>query len=255
MKTISSLLFLVIIPLTNGYSQHNQNVTRLLATADSLRDQYQEPAALNQYLTVLRIDSTNYKALWSASFLYSRIGNRFNNKNQQIDYFKKARQLALQALDVDSTDAQSNWVMSVALGRIALISGAKRRVSLAKDIKFYAEKALKYDSHHDGAWYVLGKWNFRVANLSFAERMAANLLFGGIPAGASNQKAIEDYQKAIQYGGDKLLYWLDLARAYHETGEKAKEKETLRKLLRLPVKSPDDPQYAAEAQKMLGDLD
>ncbi|HKJ31122.1 MAG TPA: hypothetical protein VKA34_04800 [Balneolales bacterium] len=255
MKTLFILLLLAFYPLTFAIAQQDTSQEQnLLRNARELKESYNEPQALDTYLKVLRIDSTNYEALWNASFLYSRIGNRFKDKNKQKEYFHKAKDLAERALKVNSRDTESNFVMSVAMGRMALISGPKARVAASNDIKHYAEQALKYDSLHAGAWHVLGRWNYEVANLNFAERMAANLLFGGLPKGASDKNAIEDYKKAITYDGSNILYYRDLAIVYRKEDQDQKAIETLNKLLSLSPKSPDDPKYIKEAKKMLKKL-
>lgn len=255
MKTLALTILLIFTLQSFADCQIQPNVSELMARADSLRDHYKETEALNQYLKVLQVDSTNFRALWSAGFLYTRVGNRLSDRDRKIAYFRKAEILARKALKIDSTNAYSNWTMSVVFGRMAMVSDAKKRIALSRYIKYYAQKALSYDPRLAGAWYVLGKWNYRVANLSFAERMAARLLYGGVPSGASNQKAIEDYKKAIDFDGDKLLYWLDLATVYRKTGDKTNEKAALQQLLKLPVKSPDDPGYAARAREMLQAMD
>lgn len=255
MKKIFLLILILPLFYQTTFAQKHPNVSYLLQKAKELKVSYNEPQALNAYLKVLKFDSTNYNALWNASFLYSRVGNRFDNKEKQKEYFHKAKELAERALKVDSNDAESNFVMSVAMGRMALISGAKARVAASHDIKHYAEMALKYDSLHAGAWHVLGRWNYEVANLNFAERMAAHLLFGGLPKGASDQNAINDYKKAIKYDSDNMLYYRDLAIVYKKEGKKQKAVETLKQLLSLNPKSPDDPKYVKEAKEMLQKLE
>jgi tetratricopeptide (TPR) repeat protein len=254
MKTLLIITFIFILPVSYSMAQDQSHVSNLLKEATELKDSYNEPQALDAYLKVLQVDSTNYEALWNASFLYSRIGNRFEDKDKKKQYFNKAKALAERALRVNSSDAESNFVMSVAMGRMALISGPKARVAASNDIKHYAEEALKYDSLHAGAWHVLGRWNYEVANLNFAERMAANLLFGGLPKGASDQNAIEDYKKAIKYDSDNILYYRDLAIVYRHEDQDQNAIETLKKLLSLSPKSPDDPKYVKEARQMLKKL-
>ena len=255
MKTLFVVLFVVVIPFSKVWAQNDTQISNMLRDAKELKMSYNEPQALNAYLKVLKIDSTNYEALWNASYLYSRIGNRFKSKKKKKEYFNRAKDLAERALRVNSLAAESNFAMSVAMGRMALISGAKARVAASSDIKHFAEVALKYDPHHAGAWHVLGRWNYEVANLNFAERMAANLLFGGLPKGASDRNAIDDYKSAIKYDGDNMLYYRDLAIVYKKENQDQNAIDTLHKLLSLNPKSPDDPGYMKEARQMLKKLE
>ncbi len=254
MKRVAILSLILLACSFTVFAQDN-NTDETLQKANQLFSEYKEPQALDAYLSVLKSEPENYKALWNASYLYSRIGNRFDEKKKKVEYFNKSRELAEKALKVDSTDANSNFAMSVAMGRMALISGAKARVAASSDIKYYAEQALKYDPHHAGAWHVLGRWNYKVANLNFAEKLAANLLFGGLPKGASDQNAINDYKKAIEYDGNTMMYYIDLAKVYQSEDQNQEAIETLHKMLQLNPKTPDDPEFVKEANQMLKKLE
>lgn len=256
MKRVALILLLILLQTIPVIAQQDSMISEALTRADKLYNEHLETQALQTYLGVLKSNSGNYEALWRTSYLYSRIGNRIDSKKQKIQYFNKAKEWAQKALNADSTDANSNFVISVAMGRMALISSAKARVAASRDIKHYAEQTLRYDSTYAGAWDVLGRWNYRVANLNFAEKLAAHLLFGGLPKGASNKKAIADFQKAIAYGKtDMMMYHYDLAEVYKETGKKQLAIETLNKLLKLTPVTPDDPGFVKKAHKMLNELE
>lgn len=231
-----------------------QNTSLIEQKADSLYDNYQDEQALKAYTEILEKDPQNYKALWRTSFLYSRVGNRFEDEKSQKEYFNKAIDTAERALEVDSTDTQSNFVMSVAMGRKAIISGARERVAASRAIKKYADRAIKYDSTNAGAWHVLGRWNLKVANLSWIERAAANTLFGGIPGNASTQKAADYIEKAISLNDDYVLYYYDLAKVYEEQDRDQLAVKTCRKGLEIPNLTPDDEEIKQDCRELIADL-
>ena len=250
-NTFFALLFFVITPLLVMAQPEDTEKTSL---ADSLYSTFQEEEALELYREILEEDPQNYTALWRSSFLYSRIGNRFNREEDKKDYFNRAIELAERALKIDSTDAESNFVMAVAMGRKALISGARDRVAASRDIKKYADRALDIDSKHAGAWHVLGRWHFKVANLSWVERTAANTLFGGIPGDATNQKAADAIQKAIDLNGQNILYYLDLAKVYEEMGHDQQAIAVCENAVDLESRTPDDPMLKEQCRKLIFDL-
>lgn len=252
-------VLLSLLILVAGLSQVNAqageaSLDSLLVKAERAYDDFQEEQALETYKDVLDRDSTQYEALWRTSFLYSRIGNRLEEESRKRAYFDKARHYAQKALDQQPDDAQSNFVMAVAMGRKALIAGARERVAASRDIKKYAEKAIKADSTLAGAWHVLGRWHLKVANLNFIERMAANALFGGIPEGASEQKAVQYLRKAIKLEPRYILYHYDLARALDETGQDEEAVKVLGKALTLKPLTPDDPELLKKCRKLRSDL-
>lgn len=219
---------------------YSQEINKIAQQADSMYAEHEENQALKLYTQILNQNPDHYKALWRSSFLYSRIGNRLEDKDEQKEYFNQAIDIAERALAVDSTDSQSNFVMAVAMGRKALVSGARDRVAASRDIKKYADRALEIDSTNSGAWHVLGRWHLKVANLSWVERLAANTLFGGVPGDASNEKAAESIQKAISLNDQYIRYHYDLAQVYHELGRDKQAIETCQKAIELPVLTADD---------------
>ena len=245
------IIFLcLLVSVTN---LHGQDVGTLLKAGHTYIANAQEEDALTQFLGVLKIDPNNYEATWNASLLYSKIGNRMTNEDQQKSYFNLAKQYAQKALKINANDAESNYVMSVAMGRMALISGPHDKVSAARDIKNYVETALKLDPQLADAWYVLGLWNYDVANLNFFERAAANMLFGGLPDGTV-PNAIAAYKKAIQYDPTYILYWKDIAMAYYDNDQKADAIAALKTALSLKIRTADDPQHIKDAQALLKKL-
>lgn len=247
-KSISFITVFLIIPVLLVAQQDR---TKIEQRADSLYDAYEEKPALDLYNQILQEEPDHYEALWRASFLYSRIGNRLDDEDTQKKYFNNGIDLAERALEVDSTDTYSNFVMAVAMGRKALISGARERVAASRDIKKYAQRAIQYDSTHAGSWHVLGRWNFKVANLSWLERAAANTLFGGIPGNASNEKAAEYIEKAIDIDDDYVLYYYDLAKVYEEMGMDEQAIRTCRSALDISNLTPDDKRIKQDCRQLI----
>lgn len=247
---IFSAVFL-IIPFLLVAQQDRSDIEQ---RADSLYQAYEEKQALELYNQILQENPNDYEALWRSSFLYSRIGNRLEDEDEQEEYYNNGIDLAERALEVDSTGTQSNFVMAVAMGRKALISGARDRVAASRDIKKYADRAIQYDSTNAGAWHVLGRWHFKVANLSWLERAAANTLFGGIPGNASNEKAAEYIEKAIELDDDYVLYYYDLAKVYEEMGRDEQAISTCRDALDVTNLTPDDEKIKQDCRQLIESL-
>lgn len=254
MKFVKPLFFVIFSIVIFPLASLGQEGSQVEHQADSLYEQHDEEEALELYERILEQDSTNYKALWRTSFLYSRIGNRLENEDDQRAYFDQAIDLAEQAVSVDSMDSQSNFVMSVAMGRKALISGAKDRVAASRAIKKYVGRAIEYDSTNAGAWHVLGRWHLKVANLSWVERLAANTLFGGLPGDASNEKAVESIEKAIDLNDQYILYYYDLAQAYKESGRDKQAIEICQQAIGLPLLTLDDSELKEKCRKLIQDI-
>lgn len=226
-----------------------------MARADSLFDNYQEEKALQAYNHILEENPNNFQSLWRSSLLYSRLGNQFDSEDKQKEYYRLGKERAERALAEDSTHTQSNFVMAVAMGRMALIVGAKERVAASRDIKKYADRSIEADPKNPGPWHVLGRWHYEISDLNFAERLAANVLFGGIPDGASTEKAVENIEKAIALNPQFILYYYDLAKAYERLDKEEEAIETCETALQKPVLVPDDERIKEDCRELIDDLE
>jgi len=232
------------------YAQSASNYVKL---GDKALKEMKESTAFNNYKKALQLEKKNLKALAGASLMCSRIGNRKSAKSDKIAYFKAAKNYATRAVQANPKSADANYVMAVAMGRMALISGSKDKVAASRNIKKYADLAVKYKPTHAEAWHVLGKYNFEVSNLNFAEKGAANLLFGGLPDG-DVKTAIKYYQKSIKLNPKYMLNYYELGRAYKEAEKKAEAKAILRKGLAVANSSYDDKATKAKMTSLLKSL-
>lgn len=227
-----------------------QTVEELVAQAQKLELQMKEAESLQKYREILQVSPGHVQALNQASLLCSREGTRQKDKSAKQDYFNDAKNYAFEALKVEPENAESNYAMAVALGRIALISGAKEKVAASKEVKRYADLALKYRPDYAEAWHLIGKWNYELFNLGAIEKAAAKVLFGGVPPGTM-EDAIAAYEKCRKLKPSFILNYYDLAVAYKESNQETLAMEVLNKALRLRPIRQDDPGYKADCKKML----
>ncbi len=228
----------------------SQDPNQLLKDAQLQEAQFHESEAFLKYAEVLKKDPTNLQALWKCSELSSRIGARQPDKEKMGPYFMAARNYATTALRVNPNSSDANFAMALALGRIGLISGTKERVILAKDVKFYADNAIKLDPNNFRAYHILGRWNYDVSNLSLAEKSFARIFYGKLPD-ASLQDAIADFNKSLSLNPGFILNYYELARSYHRLGDDKKAMANLRILLGLPNMMYDDTRVKVIARQLL----
>lgn len=230
-----------------------QDIPALLREAERLEQSFREAEALQKYREVLRIQPTNLMALCKSSDLCSRIGHRQTNKNLQAEYYRSAKTYAESALKINPYSAEANFVMAVAMGRMAMLTGGKEKIQYVNEIKRYAENTLKYDPNNFKAYHVLGKWHYEVSNLNSFERTLAKLLFGGLPK-ASLQDAIRFYEKSRSLEPLFSINYLELAKAYQRNNESKKAIDMLTRLQAIPNKIEDDARIKKEGKELLEDL-
>jgi len=244
------LLFSLIIVSQFSFAQSAQDFVK---KGNAAIKNKKETLALDYFKKAIKLDKKNDAAYAGASLMYSRIGNRQKAKATKTKFFKAAKAHALVAVKLKPNSSFNNYTVAVAMGRMALISGSKAKVAASRDIKKYADKAVKLNPKNYQAWNVLGKWNFAVSNLNFAERAAANMLFGGLPEGDIN-KAIKAFEKCKALNPKYVLNYLDLGKAYEQVNKKALAKKMIQKGLALPSLLLDDAAHKKEMKAFQSNL-
>jgi tetratricopeptide (TPR) repeat protein len=230
----------------------SQDIPQLLKEAQQQESVFHENEAFLKYAEILRRNPDNLMALWKCSELSSRIGARQSDKEKMRPYFQAARNYAAAALRLNPNSTDANYAMALALGRVSLVSGTKERVMLAKDVKHYAENAIRLDPNNFRAYHILGRWNYEVSNLNLAEKSFARIFYGKLPS-ASLDDAIYDFEKSRLLNPGFILNYLELARSYHRKDEDKKALANLHILLGLPNSMYDDSRAKLIARQLLAE--
>ena len=246
-------LFAVVLFSVLAWAVPAQDVQYLVQQGAELEKAMKDEEALVKYLEALKLAPNDLRALCKASEIYSILGNRQQDKKKKMDYFKAAKTYAGSALAQSPSDADANYVMAVAMGRMALISSGKEKVQHVRDIKKYCDAAIAANPNHFRALHVLGKWHLEVTTLNFAEKAALKVIYGGLPP-ASLAQAVGYFEKARSIDPSFVLNYLELAKAYKENGQSDKAIDVLNRMIKLPPKTADDPSYKAQGKKMLESL-
>jgi tetratricopeptide (TPR) repeat protein len=228
---------------------------RAMALGDSLAKKWDHAGAAAAYEKALEINPSSYRAAWKAGDETTEFANKLPAKDKagKEAAFEKARQLCVRAIQIDRQEYEGHFRLAVALGRLALFRGGKQKINLAKQVKAEADTAVALNPNADLAWHLIGRWHQDLANLGWALRAVAKIIFGGIPPG-SNDEAVAAFKKAISLNPNHIEHYLELARTYKLMGKKELMKAPLEKLLTLPDVEEDDPDFKAEAREMLAKL-
>lgn len=257
-RLIRSIPFLLITALFFMspliYADSGNEIEKMLKEATEKAESADDEGAMELFKKVLEKDSERMEALWNVSVLYSQRGLRTDDSSQQETDFKTADDYADKCIELHSDKAPCQFAKALSVGRMAEIAGTRDRIRKSEVVKEHADKAVEIDPDFYRAWHLLGVWHTEVANLSRAERLAARALFGGAPEGASNEKAEESFEKAMELESESILIHLDFARFYIEIGEDEKAIPLLEKLLELEPKLKDDERHQETARNLLDDI-
>ena len=246
-----SLIILVLCSIT-VFAQEPTEMD-LIKKGDQLFDQFDNNGAMGAYLKVLNLDSMNYEANWKLARTLVDIGET-KTGDERADLYKQGEKYARKAVAIDSTGSKGHLELSVALGRVALDASAKERIRMSKEIKKEVDLALKYDPNDDIALHVLGRWNRKIANLSWIEETFANMFLGGVPDEASDENAVKCFKRAIELKPGYINHYLELGITYEMMGMDKEAAEAFNKVLELPETHFKDKVYKAQAKELLADL-
>ena len=245
MKILFGSLLLYLVP----FLCIAQDISALQKEAERLEPASEENAFL-KYQEILKLQPGNMTALCKSSELCSSIGRRRATKEQKLVYFKAAQKFAGQALHVNPNSSEANFVMSIAMGRMALVLGGREKIAAVDQIKKYAELSIKCDPGNYKPYHVLGRWHYEVSNLSGFERTFAKLFYGGVPP-ATLKEAIYNYEKSRSLVPELKVNYMELAKCYYRNSEKQKALDYLRKTIAMPNKMQDDTRIQEDAKELL----
>ncbi len=126
----------------------SQDVNYLIREGEQLEKAMKDEEAIKKYIEALKLSPNDIKALVKTSEMNSIIGNRQKDKKKKEEYYNAAKTYAESALKVNPADADANYVMSLAMGRMAMINSGKEKVKNVKEIKKYADSALAVSPNH-----------------------------------------------------------------------------------------------------------
>jgi len=237
----------------NGAAQDSSSFIAALRAGDAAFAAFDNYAAREAYGRAVAMDSSRYEALWKLARAYIDVGQAAKDAEQKQNYFlgeKMARRCV--ALHPDS--AEGHFFLAVAVGRVALMVGGKKKIALSKEVKAEAERALALNPRHDGAMHTLGRWHYELANLSWVLKTAAKIIYGGVPPGASNEEAKSWFEKAIATAPDEPVHFLWMGETLIELKDYAGARQNLEQCLALKDVQWDDRMNKEQARKRLHDI-
>ncbi|MDZ7754959.1 tetratricopeptide repeat protein [Rhodohalobacter sp.] len=254
-KLIYLIVILFLMMSVNSLAQSESEIDSLQTKAEEKFNEGDEKESLDLYLEILKRDSTHYDALWNASLINSRLGYQLGDdkEKKQLEYYNEALDLADKAIEHHGDKGHSYYVKAVALGRWGELQDTETRIKTSHKIKENVEKAADMIPNYAPVWHLYGVFHSDVANISGAEKFAANLISKGVPD-ASNKKAEEYIKKAIEMMPESILFRLDLAKHYLKVDDEERAKKVLEEITGMDVTLPNEGQLKEEAAKILEDL-
>ena len=220
-----------------------------MAQGDAAYARFDNTAALKFFQAAYAADTTNCTAAWKISRSHVDIGELAAKDVQRTNYYE-GEKFARKAVALCPKDDMTHLTLAIAVGRVALMEGGKKKVELSKEVKTEAEATIKLNPDNDIAYHVLGRWNREVANLSGILKAFAKVLYGGLPP-ASREKAAELFEKAVALNPNYVNHHFELGITYEDMDKLDLARAEYEKALALPKTVFSDDVHKKEAQARL----
>jgi tetratricopeptide (TPR) repeat protein len=202
-------------------------------------------------LAALELEPESYEASWRLSRVIADLGHQAVETDEQRRHFEQAERYARRAVELNPRGAEGHLYVAIAVGRLALYHGGRTKIRLGEEVRDEARRAVELDPTNDLALHVLAQWHREVASLSGLLKMAAKVMYGGVPAGASMEMAVEYFERAIAIRPEHIHHRLELGVTLMSMGRYEEAAGELELVLELPTRDPNDAGYKREASELL----
>jgi regulator of sirC expression with transglutaminase-like and TPR domain len=224
-----------------------------LAPGDALDLKLQTKESLQLYLDLEKNGETGSELLYRIAREYAELMLDTDSKAEKQRLGEVALSYAKRAVAADPTNANAYLSLSICYGRLAEFQDNRKKLEYAREVKSNAEEALRLNPKLDYADYVLGAWNYEMANLNIVMRDLAVVAYGKLPE-ASNEKAVEYLSQAIALAPQRVSHHIELGRTYVAMGKKDLARSELETGLALPSIEKDDEVSKARGREVLAKL-
>jgi len=191
----------------------------------------------------------DYVAQWNLARVLIDLGNQESDGDRMKSLYEEAVTHARAAVALQPDDTWGHHYLAASVGKLALTVGGKQKIELSKEVRDEAEKAVACDPDNDRSHHILGRWNREVSHLSPVLKLAAKVVYGGVPQGASDEKAVAEFKEAIRINPQHVNHRLELGITYMEMKQFEAAIAEFETALSLPDADPNDARYKAEARE------
>jgi len=230
------------------------------ATADELVKQgdvydlkFNPTEALKYYLPAEKMEPKNPDILLRIARQYRHQMADAPAVNEKIRLSGLALGYAERAVALAPKDSEAHLSVAICHAKSIEFYGSREKMNALRAVKVSADQAIALKSDNDLAWYILGRWHQRVADLASIKRFVAEMAYGDLPK-ATLDDAVKCFSKAISQNPKRSVYHVDLGITYALMGNKQDARKCLEKGLALPSTGKDDPTTKMRGEETLKTL-
>ncbi|KAM9365477.1 regulator of microtubule dynamics protein 2 [Pholidichthys leucotaenia] len=185
--------------------------------------------------------------LWRLTRAYCDVHDICSTLEEKKTCAETGKKVGEEAVALNPTCAESHQWYAIMCGIMADYDTIQNKIKNGYIFKSHLDKAIELSPQDPLSYYLLGRWCYAVAQLSWIERKVATTLFGEPPS-ATVEDALKNFLKVeeIHPAYSKLNY-VFLAKCYKDLGQREQARKMCEAACSMSAVSKED----EEAQKEL----
>ena len=220
---------------------------------DNLIDESKYDEALSKALKLQEKNADDSDIYWQVGRCYFELLDQSDDDSIKKEYATKGIEFVKKSIRMNKISSQAHHWYAVLLGQIGVLEGTKQMIEKSYDVRKHALIAIKLDPNYDGTLHVMGRWHYKLAGLSKAERLIASIIYSKPPQ-ATFKESADFFQKAINAKPDEIRHWLWHGKALIETGDIEEARKSLSAAVELIAYDNSGELLKKEAKDLLEDL-
>ncbi|XP_014390341.1 PREDICTED: regulator of microtubule dynamics protein 3 [Myotis brandtii] len=188
--------------------------------------------------------------LWRLARAYSDMCELAEEVSEKKSYAQNGKEEAEAALEKGDESADCHQWYAVLCGQLAEHEGIQKRIQSGFSFKEHVDKALALQPENPMAHFLLGRWCYQVAHLSWLEKKTAAALFESPPS-ATVEDALQSFLKAeeLQPGFSKAgrVY---ISKCYRELGKNSEARQWVKLAMELPDVTSEDSAFQKDLEEL-----
>lgn len=246
---MKALILASSLLLTHGVSC-GATVGEMMKQGDVHDVRFNPAEALKSYLPAEKLEPDNVDILLRIARQYRHLMADSSTMTEKLRFSGMGLNYAKRAVALAPSDSEAHLSVAICHAKALELYSNKEKMAALRQVKSSADKAVSLDSNNDLAWYILGRWHEKVADLSSLKRKVAEMAYGGLPK-ASNDDAVKCFSKAISINPGRSPYHIDLGITRAAMGNHADARKSIQKGLAMPSQGKDDPETKKRGKEIL----
>nr|XP_046257199.1 regulator of microtubule dynamics protein 2 [Scatophagus argus]XP_046257200.1 regulator of microtubule dynamics protein 2 [Scatophagus argus]XP_046257201.1 regulator of microtubule dynamics protein 2 [Scatophagus argus]XP_046257202.1 regulator of microtubule dynamics protein 2 [Scatophagus argus]XP_046257203.1 regulator of microtubule dynamics protein 2 [Scatophagus argus] len=203
--------------------------------------------SLNILLELREEFGQNSAFLWRLTRAYCDVHDISSTLEEKKTHAETGKKVGEEAVSLNPTCAESHQWYAIMCGIMAEYDTVQNKIKNGYLFKDHLDKAIELKPQDPMSYYLLGRWCYAVAQLSWIERKVAATLFGEPPS-ATVEDALKNFLKVEEIHPEySKLNYVFLAKCYKDLGQSQNARKMCQAACSMNAVSKED----EEAQKEL----